>query len=236
MEPESLDMVAAGYIVTRRIQRPAYSDASLVPSRLITASECMADMFPSLWALRWTAFSEDERAVEAAKFGVAPDDLPRLIEYMSRALDQREFGWPCVWFSSEAAIAAIKEFVPAFDKLVLMGLGLPRDLVGDFLARATPEDHSGMCTMLRTGNSMASGGKPLGWEILGYEFGGGLHSWLCNSVEKEASLQLGIRPGGNGLLVCEHDARSVVEMIRRGAVGAEPAAWFSFLLAEYNIE
>jgi len=231
---ENSELVAAGYIVTRWVPRPTHVEATLLPSRLLTASDCIGDMFPSLWGIHWTAISKSDRLSEAAKFGIAPEDLPRLIKRATRALDQNEFGLSHWWFSPQAACAMLKEFVPAYSELVLVGLGLPRDLVADFLAKANAEDRSGVCTMLRSQQSLAPGGTPLGWEALGYEFGGSFHSWLCNSLEKGASAKLGIRPAANGLLANEGDARAVAKFAERG--NAEPVPWLPVLLVEYEIE
>ncbi|MCX5684825.1 MAG: hypothetical protein NT049_14225, partial [Planctomycetota bacterium] len=88
--------------------------------------------------------------------------------------------------------------------------------------------------MLRLEKSLAQGGTPLGWEALGCDLGGTLHSWLCNGLEKDASEKLGIRPAANGLLANEADARAVVELAVREH--AEPVPWRPFLLVEYKIE
>ena len=229
-------MVSAGYVVTRLAPRPTYVDAALLPPQLISASDCIAEFFPSFWALREARVSEQDRAAAAAKFGITPHDLPKVIEYMTRARDRQELGWPRVWFSTQSAIAAIKRFLSVLDDVVLVGLGVPQDLADDFLAGAGPMDTSDICTMLRAGNPLASGGTPLGWEVVGYEFGGDFHSWLCNHIEKEAYARLGIRPGANGLIVCENDARSILSLVGLDDVGAEPVPWFPLLFVQYNIE
>jgi hypothetical protein len=233
-DQDTHDMAAAGYIVTRQVPRPAYMDASLLPSHILTASECIGDMFPSRWALSWTSMSKKDRLAAATKFGLAKEDLPRLNEHMTTAMSQNEFGWPCFWLSSHAACATVNEFVPAHSDLVLLGLGLPRDLVDGFLTKMGAKDQSGVCTMLRSGKSLAPGGTPLGWEPLGYEWGGSFHSWLCNRLEREAWAKLGIRPAPNGFLATEADARAVAGLAEQG--NAEPVPWLPFQIAEYKIE
>jgi hypothetical protein len=200
MGREGSDLVAGGYILTHLADRPSYTDAALIPSRLLTASDCIASMFPSFWALPGNAVKEQDRVRSAREFGLAPADLPRITEYMAGAIDKLELGWPCVWLSTRDARAAAKEFLRGDKEIVLVGLAMTRDGAEEFLAEAGIEDRSGWCGMLRTFTMPELGGRLLGWEVLGYEIGWTFHSWLCDGLEKAASDKLGIRSGANGLL------------------------------------
>jgi len=233
-DQDNLDVVAAGYIVTRRVQRPAYMDASLLPPDLLSASECIGDMFPSFWALSWSSISKEDRITSAAKFGVVAEELPRLIEHVTLALDHSEFGWCHFWLSPYAACATVKEFVPSYSDLVLLGLGLPRDFVDGLLNEVEGKAPSGVCKMLRSGKPLSPGGTSLGWEPLGYECGSAFHSWLCNGLEKKAWKNLGIRPAPNGFLAKEDEARAVARLAEEW--NAEPVPWLPFQIVEYKIE
>jgi hypothetical protein len=43
---------------------------------------------------------------------------------------------------------------------------------------------------------------------------GELHSWFCNSLEEAIAKELGIRPGGDGLLATYAEQRSAQSMPR----------------------
>jgi hypothetical protein len=68
---------------------------------------------------------------------------------------------------------------------------------------------------------------------LNVEHGEPSHSWLCNSLERHAFEELGIRPNTDGLLETLEDAQRCCDSIARQEVGAEPGPWLPFALIDY---
>ena len=70
--------------------------------------------------------------------------------------------------------------------------------------------------------------------MLSYEYGIE-HSWLCNSLERDAAEQLGVTPNSNGLIDLYDDADRVAEYANRDDVTTEPGLWLPWLIVQYPI-
>lgn len=206
---------------------------ALLPERLLTLSSCLTNFFPDAWAIEWASYSEAERIAAAAKVGIRANDLPALISFATGALDSGRLGWPCVWQSSSAALAAVTKFDCSPTDLAILELGIPVDVVEELLGELAPEPHEGehgLYTRLRMGEPLDAAATRVGWELLGVEHGGEFHSWLCNSLQDALAAATGAKPGPFGLLETESDARALDALIANG-LGAEPVPWFPGLIS-----
>ena len=200
-------------------------------------SDCLADFLPAVWTLDWASVDIAQRAREAQAFGLSADALPELMAWCTSEFDQA-WGWPGAIYELNTARAFARRFLPAVADLKLLALALPEDLVPVFIEEARPrtpqEGPLGVFTCVLSNRCLAPGGTPLGWEILGLDMAS-FHSWLCNGLEVEVFNEFGIRPGANGLLHNEADARRAAEHCGQEKVGAEPALWQPWALVEYSL-
>jgi hypothetical protein len=152
-------LLTAGCYVVRFLERPAGLGNGSLPDILLTLSGCLTEFFPDAWALEWTSYSESERLGCAAKLG--------------------KLGWPCVWNTLNDARAAVQlASLPAND-FALVELGVPAALAPELLPQLKPaacDGPSGLYSALCRNESLEPGGVALGWELLGFETGGSLHS------------------------------------------------------------
>ena len=235
---EREDYLFGGYLVTQRVARPELMSAELLPARLLTASSCLAPFVPDVWALDWTLVTREERERTAGALGIAPGAVPALIEHTTRAFHEGQLGWPNIVKSSEALVRLMR-LLPTTSAWVAVGLGLHRKHLGEFLEGNAPaENHGagGVYEMILAESALPPGGAILGYEPLGFEYGGEPHSWLCNGLEKVCSRALGIRPGPSGLLETEDEAERAVAHISRDDVGAEPVRWLPWMLVDSTSE
>ncbi|MGC4068432.1 MAG: hypothetical protein QM784_28055 [Polyangiaceae bacterium] len=77
---------------------------------------------------------------------------------------------------------------------------------------------------------------PLGFEVLGANWGGSFHTFSCNSLEQQFSENIGIAFNQDGLIDTYEDALKASEYTNRDDVGAEPVAWYPFRLDEYRTD
>ena len=81
---------------------------------------------------------------------------------------------------------------------MVLELGVPADEAMALIAELEPPPGIGECGLLmrlKAGSAPAEPARALGWEVLGVEWGGSFHSWLCNALHKAANDQLNLRPG-----------------------------------------
>ena len=78
----------------------------------------------------------------------------------------------------------------------------------------------------------APAGVGLGFEVVGFE-AGLLHSWLCNSLQRDARDNLGIVVNQFGLLDTLDQARAVAVMANRDP-GTEEVGWVAVRIIEHS--
>ncbi|MFY0570970.1 hypothetical protein ACN28E_45050 [Archangium lansingense] len=228
-------LVSGGYLVARPAERAPFMDASLVPSRLQSASGCIAPIAPDTWAIDWASCDSAERSAAATRFGVPPERLAELIAWATRRFDV-DFLWPNVFLTLEAAREFCATFVPADSDAFVLGLALASEDVEDFLQQTAPpprEGETGLHRCLARRLPPAEGGVRLGSEVLGAELGGTFHSYLCNGLERTFAQQLGARPNEHGLFDDHALARQCAAYAGHEDVGAEPVPWLAWVLLEY---
>lgn len=236
VDRESSDrLIAGGYYVTMPSERPKHKPASLMPPRILSVSDCLATIFPSTWALSWANHTECERMEAMVAAGLPDAALQRAMSWVTAALDAGEFGWPNLFTSLDAARRFVAEFLPASDNAVILGIGLPERIRRSFLDTEKPDARTappGIYTMLSVGSDMACGGEYLGIELLGYEFSGQCHSWLCNELEVLVAERFGIRPNANGFLDAVDEAERAATAITKEELG-EPVRWDPWHIIRY---
>ncbi|MCX5064990.1 hypothetical protein OOJ91_03755 [Micromonospora lupini] len=79
-----------------------------------------------------------------------------------------------------------------------------------------------------------------GFEVLGFDIGLRLHSWLCYRLDTQALAKLGIRPGDSALLTTLDDAQRVADMANdnHGTHDGTPEdiTWIPALITEHDID
>ncbi len=170
-------LVCGGYLVARPAERASFMDASLVPPRPRSASGCLAPIAPDTWAVDWASRDEAERTASATRFGIPPERLAELIDWVTRRFDA-DFLWPNVFLSLEGAREFRATFVPADNDASVLGLALSSEDVDGFLRQMAPapgEGETGLQRCLARRLPPAEGGVRLGSEVLGAERGGAFH-------------------------------------------------------------
>ena len=233
---------SAGFIVTRRVPRPEYSAADLLPSLIVSASSDLAGFIPDVWSIAWCGVDPADRRAEAAKLGIAPERVDGLVAAVTtRIADAERYGWPNIAYTLDAAWEMARLAAPE-GGLTVLELGLAAVDVPSLLeASAPPETAPGSARLgepgvrvaLRLNRSVLATGRALGFEPLCFNVALGC-SWLCNGLEVPVARELGIRPNSSGLLSDPEEARRAVAYISRDDVGAEPGLWLPWLLLEHS--
>jgi hypothetical protein len=224
-------MRSAGFLLVKRVSRPAYVSAELIPPVVISAGQCICPRFPGPYAIDWVTMKPEDRDAGFTELGVPRLVRDEAVRWATSALDAT-FGWPSVFFTLDAARDARRRFLGESHEIRTIGLGIDESFVESFIADAT--EPSGLSTAVAAGQAIPPAGISLGYEPLDLEYGQFQHSWLCNGLERHCADVLGVRPGASGLIDDFGDARRCCEEINREEVGAEPGLWLPMLLTEYR--
>ena len=241
MDNQENDFVSAGFFVSKRVPRQAYMSSALLPEKLISASHCIGNFIPDLWAIEWVNESQESRAENAEAFGIDSTKLKEVINWVTPRFGD-EIGWPNICFNLDIAKEIKTLFAPTAADVVIVELALHRKFIDAFCAEAEPPDpqegytpmgKQGVYEAILKGRTIMPGGMQLGFEPL--VFDGALScSWLCNGLEKDIKERFGISPNKYGLIELFEDACKSIEYISREDVGAEPGLWLPWLLIEIN--
>ena len=233
---------SAGFLVTRRLPRPAYSAPDLLPTLIVSASSDIATFVPDVWAIAWCGVDLEDRRAKAALLGIPPERVEGLVAAVTaRVADAERYGWPNIALTLDSAWQVARLAAPE-GGLTVLEIGLAREHLPAFLEASTPPPaptgsapfgEAGVRTAVRRELPVLATGRPLGFEPICFDGSLGC-SWLCNGLEVTVARELGIRPNAHGLLSDPEEARRAVAYISRDDVGAEPGLWLPWLLLEHS--
>ncbi len=228
MQIDLKKFVVGGYFLFKQADKADYM-ASFLPSKIISASSCIVDMFPEVWSVDSIKTPAQVKSL-ANHYNVSVEKLPEILNWVENNCES-EIGLGNTFHS----VSKAKEFASLFydvSELNVIGIGLSHKLVVDYLKEE--DEEYGVYRLLKQEKKLESGGEILGFEVLGNEYNS-FHSWLCNGLEKDCKKEFGIIPNQNGFIKTFEKAQKCAEYANRDEVGAEPCLWLPWLILEYKI-
>ncbi len=244
MEIELDGYLSGGYFLTRPMDRQSWQSEQILPDRILSFSNCLAPHLPEPWMFDWMLKDEQEAFRQAADSGISPEGTLAARKWTTRHYYSEDVAHSGLFYQLETARDFAREFLSDNPKLEIFALGLHRSLVHGFLEEAIPQDPpnrdktdptDGVNRAIRSGLPLANGGKPLGFELLVFDFWSYNleHSWLCNGLEVDFHENPGVTPGRFGLIEKFEDAVACTDRIVRENIPAEPGLWLPWLIVQY---
>ncbi len=226
------DYVAGGYFILKDSSE-GFQHSTLLPERVISVSGCIGDILEPYWG--WNL---KENQAHLDRWGISADLIDQFRAY-STDRHEKDYGFPGVFYSLDAARHFAVTFLSPIENALLIGIALPRNLVDTFLATNTQPNEIpyGVNHMLSRNESLALTGTTLGFEIVSYNINPG-HSWLCSGLEKEMHELFGIKPNRYGLIDTYAEARQVYDWIaedKQQGKRAEPEPYYPWLIVHYPL-
>ncbi len=181
------EYVCGGYFIVLPAKRAPSMNADLLPSTIVTTTDCIVDLVPNTWSIKWTGETPATRREAASKFALRKEDVAALTDWCALGLESGELGWPGVFLDLDVALRVKAKFLSRSAGLVVIGISLPNDLVPIFLEETHLEPgqgEPGVVAAIRSGKPPSVQGQLLGYDVLGWDFGG-FHSYICNGLETE---------------------------------------------------
>ena len=241
LESELSEFVSAGFLITREVTRPAYSSPTLLPDRILSASNCIAPFIPDTWCIDWTQDTPENRLEDAKAFELDASGLATATAWATQHFGAR-IGWPNVIMDLPSAQELVALVLSHLPDVKVLELALHRTMTADFCRAAEPSPpqpgfapagRQGIHEAIRTQTAPTPGGNILGFEPLVFDHALSC-SWLCNGLDTVVEQALGIRPNQQGLMDTFDQARTCVEYISRDQVGAEPGLWLPWLMIDHS--
>jgi hypothetical protein len=243
MYPEGTDYLSGGYFITQPVSRDTGRSEGVLPDRLLSFSRCLFPRLPASWMFDWMLNDTEKACQQAADYGIPRDRAIAAREWTTKRYSEK-VAHSGLFYQLETTRDFARRFLSDHPELEIFGLGLHGSLARDFLQEALPPDPSpiegtdptdGVNRSILRGQSLASGGEALGFELLGFDFNryNLEHSWLCNGLEKDFHEDPGITPNRFGLIEKFEDAMTCADRIVRESIQAEPGLWLPWLIVQY---
>jgi hypothetical protein len=230
------DYVAGGYFITKYADE-GFWKSELMPERVVSVSTCISKILEISWG--WNTVEHKE---EIESFGIDTAKLQQLRAWCGEKK-------PGALYTLEVAREFIAEFLPQKHDVLLVGVGLPNNLVGDFLqqnwhivldtnTQVQSKDLWSIGYVLSGQKPLPEGGKPLGFEVISYFASTFSDTWLCSLLEREMYELFNIRTNEYGLINSLEEARKVYEWIAEDKMQgkrAEPLPYHPWLLVQYPL-
>ena len=236
--------IACGYVITRPVERIT-GGAELLPEQILSISSELCPRVPDYSAMPWANMDLEERYRESTtprQLALSREAFQQVGTWVTLLWKTDGLKWMDVFVAPEIARHFITETLAAHrDRLLILGVGLHRRLVDEFLAACQPPAGStppapseatyGVYDMVANRGALAAGGAVLGFEPAGYAYGD-FTSWLIHGLHVECHARFGIRPNRWGLLETAEEAARCANHLR-GVEGKEPGWWQAWLVAQY---
>ncbi len=207
-------------------------DATLVPERILSLSECVGAVAPAAWAYYWTSSEPGSRAASLEALGLQEAVVGPLASWIDAALGAGQLGFPSTFFSLAKAQEFRARFFANHDDVYVVGLALDRALALRSALKSVGTAHDGPATMLAQDAAPEPGGRALGFDVLALDTGG-FHSFLCGGAERRLFARLGARPNARGLFDDPTLARDCAALVEAEGLG-EPGPWSAWEVLAYE--
>lgn len=191
---------------------------------LVSASECWSLFLPGAWSYTWMGVDDDTRRRHARAMGVV--DVEHAMRTVQDGMDAGALGFPNIIHDLDTAFRLQGLLQPGATPR-LLELGVPRPLAESVLAETAPNPGMGTVGLhaaLSQGQPL-SPGTLLGYELVGIEHGGSLHSHACNALGPALADGFGVRPNRWGLIADADLALRCAAALTNEALPAAPLLW-----------
>lgn len=227
-----MDFFVGGYFLVQGCHSTDWMNKTLLPAKFWTVSNCICEIYPDTWIFSRDSHSTDDRQkilkLDAANFKF-------LQAWADELMTNDALGWPNVFLNEATARLFYLQYLTHLPDIKLLSIALPEPYLIEFIKENPGQGGCGVYKKLQQRQFIDSGVISRGFEILGAEYGGSFHSFVCNSLETAYGEHLSISLNQNGLVDGYADAVKAAHYSNLDEVGAEPVLWQPWLISEYPL-
>lgn len=219
-----------GYYIVEGMPRADWMDSKVLYESVLSASRCICNFYPDID----TIWSESKKKKETYRETLGLDNF--VYDEMEQWINgefENKFDFPDVFNNQESAVEFCNKFLRNIVGLRVIGIALPNKYRDAFL-KDQDNLRYGICKNLSHPWSIDLDGNILGYEILGFEFGG-FHSYICNGLESEYYEKYKIKLNKNGFISTLEEAEILADYTNNGIKGTESVLWLPWIILEYPL-
>ncbi len=226
------DFYSGGYFLIRAANLDWGDEEKLLPEWQLSFCDHMANKFDESWG--WSEAGGKDVVTE---FGMPPTKLDEFMAWF-----KSDYRATIDIFSMFYSVSGVRKFIQQFEinaeQLHIIGTGLHKESVAHSWEEPLDELHNvGVRKRIQQHLPIEVGGRPIGFEVVGFDDHVFLCSWLCNYLHRDMHELFGIRPNEYALIETYAEAKKVLDWINENQPGrAEPGQYDVWLMVDYPLE
>lgn len=222
----------AGYYIISQKERQECMNDKVIPNMVLSASRCICDIYPDIDII-WNDSKKNKEHYRKL-LGLNIEEYKEMEIWVNESYECGRFGYPDVFNTLETAMEFCNKFLGSVTNLKIVGIALPHRYIDDFLEEQDDYEH-GVYSNIKKSLIVNPNGKVLGYEILGYEYGG-FHSYMCNGLEDDYLEKFDFKLNENGFISDLEEADIISEYTNEEIEGTEPVLWLPWSIIEYSLD
>lgn len=219
-----------GYFIVKTVSRADRMNNNVLHELVLSASRCICNFYPDIDII----WSESKEKKETYRKTLMLDNHSYgEMECWINERFKNNFNFPNVFNNYESAVEFHHKFLDGLNDLRIIGIALPNKFRDIFLEEQDDLRY-GVCKNLSQSLRISLEGTVLGYEILGFEYGG-FHSYICNDLEDYYYDKFNFKLNDNGLISTLDEAEIFSDYTNEEIEGAEPVLWLPWVLLEYPL-
>lgn len=231
-----MDFFVGGYFLVQGFQSADWmKNKTLLPAKFWTVSNCICEIYPDTWIFSWASNSANDYQ---KILKLEEEGFKSLQAWADELMTKDELGWPNVFLNITTAKQFYVQYLRHLPDIELLSIALSEPYLIEFIEenKSGPGiGEGGVYKKLQQRQLLENSAIARGFEILGDEYGGQFHSFVCNSLETDYKERLNISLNQNGLIDSYEDAIKAANYTNLDEVGAEPVLWQPWLISEYPL-
>lgn len=213
-----------GYYIIAPVLKPNHIgwDCDLI----LSASECICDFHPNLNGSLWLNHPQEQKEYQKA-LGLSDQDFAEMIAFVCTLHTEHRLDHDSRFLTLSDASTFCQTYLSHLKDLHLIELAVD---TGD--RSILLEEIDGQTNIITPLNEVQSGGRLLGYEILGWDYCS-FHSYLCNGLEKDIAERYPLQVNEMGLM--QHAYLEVKEFAKYIEHKGEPVCWLPFAIYQHDI-
>ncbi len=216
-----------GYYLTKL--RPKSYGAE-TGSLIYTCSECINDHILDTWSYSWTL--DNNKHIEEIKsnYHLSDEQITEIRNWVDEKHNENKIGWTNVFVDIETALEYKNKFFAHFKDIKIFALYFDTneriDILEEFKPQSEKMGEIGLRLTLLKELEEQDNEELLGYDYIGIEIGGSIHSFHCHDIGKELSDTFNLTINKYGLFDSAKHSKQVLDYLNDEENSCEPVPWY----------
>lgn len=219
-----------GYFIVKPTPRPHWMNGNVIHEKVMSASNCLCDFYPDINIIR----NKSQKVKEEYRITLGLDisTYDKMENWINEKFE-KDLELPYIFSSYESAFEFYGKFLYNQNDLRIIGIALPNIYKDSFIEEQDDLSY-GVCKMINKHIPINIHNTTLGYEILGYDWGG-FHSYICNGLENMYYDKYKLVLNENGFISTLEEADILSRYTNNVIENKEPVLWLPWAILDAQL-